>query len=50
MSKSAILIEPSLTTTGGQGVNLTGYLDSPHMVFQYFLINSEAVKATIKEI
>ena len=35
---------------GGQGVKLTGYLDSPYMLFQYLLIHSEAIKATIKEI
>ena len=35
---------------GGQGVKLTGYLDSPHMLSQYLLIYSEAIKATIKEI
>ena len=34
---------------GGQGVKLTGYLDSPHMLSQYLLIYSEA-KATIKKI
>ena len=35
---------------GGRGVKLTGYLDSPHMLSQYLLIHSEAIKATIKEI
>ena len=35
---------------GGQEVKLTGYLDCPHMVSQYLLIHSEAIKATIKEI
>ena len=35
---------------GGLGVKLTGYLDSPHMLSQYLLIYSEAIKATIKEI
>ena len=35
---------------GGQGVKLTGYLDSPHMLSQYLLIHSEGIKATIKEI
>ena len=34
----------------GRGVKLTGYLDSPHMLSQYLLIHSEAIKATIKEI
>ena len=34
----------------GQGEKLTGYLDSPHMLSQYLLIYSEAIKATIKEI
>ena len=35
---------------GGErsGGNLTGYLDSPHMVSQYLLIHSKAVKALIK--
>ena len=35
---------------GGSGVKLTGYLDSPHLLSQYLLIYSEAIKATIKEI
>ena len=35
---------------GGVGVKLTGYLDSPHMLSQYLLIHSEAIKAMIKEI
>ena len=35
---------------GGQGVNLTGYLDSSHKVSQYLLIHSKAVKARITEI
>ena len=35
---------------GGRGVKLTGYLDSPHMLSQYLLIYSEAIKTTIKEI
>ena len=35
---------------GGRGVKLTGYLDSPHILSQYLLIHSEAIKATIKEI
>ena len=49
-SKSAIY-DPSLTRRGeGRGVKLTGYLDSPHMLSQYLLIHSEAIKATIKEI
>ena len=34
---------------GGRGVKLTGYLDSPHMLSQYLLIHSEAIKATIKD-
>ena len=29
-------------------VKLTGYLDFPHMLFQYLLIHSEGIKATIK--
>ena len=32
------------------GGKLTGYLDCPDMVSQYFLIYSEAIKAKIKEI
>ena len=35
---------------GGRGVKLTSYLDSPHMLSQYLLIHSEAIKATIREI
>ena len=35
---------------GGWGVKLTCYLDSPHILSQYLLIHSEAIKATIKEI
>ena len=35
---------------GGRGVKLTGHLDSPHMLSQYLLIYSEAIKTTIKEI
>ena len=35
---------------GGWGIKLTGYLDSPHMLSQYLLLHSEAIKATIKEI
>ena len=31
-----------------QGVNLTSYLDSSHMVSQYLLIHSKAVEARIK--
>ena len=42
--------DPSLTHKGDQGVNLTSYLDSSHMVSQYLLIHSKAVKARIKEI
>ena len=48
-SKAAI-DDPSLAHRGGRGVKLTGYLDSPHMLFQYLLIHSEAIKATIQEI
>ena len=50
-SKTAIFY-PSLTHKGGGGqvVKLTGYLDSQHMLSQYLLIHSEAIKATIKEI
>ena len=35
---------------GDQGVNLTSYLGSSHMVPQYLLIHSKVVKARIKEI
>ena len=49
-SKVAIY-DPSLAHKwGGRGVKLTGYLDSPHILSQYLLIHSEAIKATIKEI
>ena len=51
-SKAAIY-DPSLAHKGGgggQGVKLTGYLDSPHIRSQYLLIHSEAIKTTIKEI
>ena len=48
-SKAAIY-DPSLAHKGESGVKLTGYLDSPHMLSQYLLIQSEAIKATIKEI
>ena len=51
-SKAAIY-DPSLAHKGGgggRGVKLTGYLDSPHMLSQYLLIHSEAIKATIKKI
>ena len=43
-----LFYDPSLTHKGGQGIKLTGYLDSPHMFSQYLLIHSEAIKATIK--
>ena len=33
-----------------QGIEVTSYLDSPHMLSQYLLIHSEAIKAMIKEI
>ena len=45
-----LFYDPSLTHKGGRGVKLTGYLDSPHMLSQYLLIHSKAIKATIKEI
>ena len=41
---------PVWSIRGGRGVKLTSYLDSPHMLSQYLLIYSEAIKATIKEI
>ena len=41
--------DPSLTHKG-QGVNLTSYLDASHMVSQYLLIHSKALKAIIREI
>ena len=49
-TQNQLLYDPSLTHKGGPGVKLTGYLDSPHMLSQYLLIYSEAIKATIKEI
>ena len=47
-----LFYDPSLTHKGGggRGIKLTGYLDSPHMLSQYLLIHSEAIKAMIKEI
>ena len=35
---------------GFNTLKVTGYLDSPHMLSQYLLIHSEAIKAMIKEI
>ena len=49
-TQNQLFYDPSLTHKGGLGVKLTGYLDSPHMLSQYLLIHSEAIKATIKEI
>ena len=50
-TQNRLFYDPSLTHKGGgQGVKLTGYLDSPYMLSQYLLIHSEAIKATIKEI
>ena len=49
-TQNRLFYDPSLTHKGSQGVKLTGYLDSPHMLSQYLLIYSEAIKATIKEI
>ena len=48
-SKTGIFY-PSLTHKEGRAIKLTSYLDSPHMLSQYLLIHSEAIKATIKEI
>ena len=53
-SKTAIFY-PSLTHKGGGGGGGSGgktdrYLDSPHMLSQNFLIHSQSIKATIKEI
>ena len=45
-----LVYDPSLTHKGELGIKLTSYLDSPHMLSQYLLIHSEAIKATIKEI
>ena len=42
--------DPSFTDKGGSGVNLTSYLDSTHMVSQYLLLHSKALKAIIKAI
>ena len=50
-TQNQLFYDPSLTQGGGgQVVKLSGYLDSPHMLSQYLLIYSEAIKATIKEI
>ena len=49
-TQNQLFYDPSLTHKGGRGVKLTGYLHSPHMLSQYLLIYSEAIKATIKEI
>ena len=49
-TQNRLFYYPSLTHKGGPGVKLTGYLDSPYVLFQYLLIYSEAIKATIKEI
>ena len=35
---------------GGQGVKLTGYLDSPHMVSYYLPVNFMALNAILKKI
>ena len=40
----------SLSLKGGSGGNLTGYLDSPHMVSQYLPIHFVALNPIIKEI
>ena len=45
-----LFYDPSLTHKGGPGVNLTSYLDPSHIVSQYLLIHSKALKARIKEI
>ena len=34
----------------GRGVNLIGYLESPHMSSQYLFIQSKAANAIIKEL
>ena len=53
-NSKATIYDPSLDHKGGggggRGVKLTSYLDSPHILSQYLLIRSEAVKATIEEI
>ena len=49
-TQNRLFYDPQTHTGGGSGVKLTGYLDSPHMLSQYLLIHSEAIKATIKEI
>ena len=46
-SKTAIFY-PSLTHRGGGGGGGSGG-DSPHMLSQYLLIHSKAIKATIKK-
>ena len=48
--QSNYFMTPVWPIRGGRGINLTGYLDSPHTLSQYLLIHSEAIKATIKEI
>ena len=48
--KKQLFMTPVWPIRGGRGVKLTGYLDSPHMLSQYLLVHSEAIKATIKEI
>ena len=48
--KISYFMTPVWPIRRGRGVKLTSYLDSPHMLSQYLLIHSEAIKATIKEI
>ena len=49
-TQNQLFYDPSLTHTGGGGggVNVAGYLDSSHMVSQYLLIHSKALKTRIK--
>ena len=47
--KICYFMTPVGPVRGGQWVNLTGYLDSSHMVSQYLLTYSKALKPIIKE-
>ena len=49
-TQNQLFYDPSLSHRGGRGVKLTSYLDYPHMLSQYLLIHSKAIKATIKKI
>ena len=50
-TQNRLFSDPSLTHKGGgQGVKLTGYLDSPHMVSYYLPVHFIAVNAIFKKI